>query len=117
MSIFAIRVRGRRAAPAAASVDPDQIRAGTTFARENGQNVVETARVLCIDAPDGGVPHVRYNCRLQRASTIFEDGPRTLALPVFLERYHIASAAPRAGGCPNAAAERPATWRSSARIR
>lgn len=88
MGIFTRRFLKRRLIPRAHMIDQRQIKAGATFARMNARQVVETARILSIETRDGGVPHVRYNCRLHRAgSTVFEDGPRTLALPTFLERF------------------------------
>ncbi|MFQ5774898.1 MAG: hypothetical protein ACE5GS_10295 [Kiloniellaceae bacterium] len=87
MGIFANRVRRWRAAREREQVDWNRLKAGATFARMSAQHVVETARILSIEDHESGIPHVRYNCRLHRASTIFDDGPRTLALPTFLERF------------------------------
>ncbi len=61
--------------------------AGATFARRGARQTVETARVLSISEHGTGVPHVHYNCRIERENRIFDDGPRTLALPTFLERF------------------------------
>lgn len=60
---------------------------GATFARINATQVVETACVLGVAQHGGGIPHVRYNCMLHCADRVFEDGPRTLALPAFLARF------------------------------
>ena len=56
--------------------------AGATFARRGARQTVETAQER-----GTGLPHVHYNCRIERENRIFDDGPRTLALPTFLERF------------------------------
>ncbi|MEE8559489.1 MAG: hypothetical protein V3S88_02120 [Alphaproteobacteria bacterium] len=65
--------------------------AGATFARTGARQIVETAQVLGISEHGTGVPHVHYNCRLECENRIFDDGPRTLALPTFLERFNQAA--------------------------
>jgi len=67
--------------------DRGEVQIGATFARLNATQVMETACVLGVAEHEGGIPHVRYNCTLHRADRIFEDGPRTLALPAFLARF------------------------------
>lgn len=67
------------------------VRAGAVYARFNAAHVVETALVLRVDRGGGSIPHVHYNCCLHRADRIFDDGPRTLALPTFLERFRAAA--------------------------
>jgi hypothetical protein len=100
MGFFASRLRGWRTALGKDRIDPSQIKAGATFARTGARDVMETARVISIEEHAGGVPHVRYACRLQHASTVLEDGPRTLALPAFIERFRAPSQTigPRAQG-------------------
>jgi len=68
-------------------VDLNAVPTGATFARINATQVVETACVLGVAQHGGGVPHVRYNCMLHCADRVFDDGPRTLALPAFLARF------------------------------
>lgn len=65
----------------------DQVKAGATFARTGARDVVETAQVISVQEHAGGVAHVHYACRLQHASTVLENGPRTLALETFVERF------------------------------
>jgi len=68
---------------------PLPLEIGMTLTRTLAYHVMETAHVLGIEEDvDSGVPHVRYLCRLQRAGTVFDAGPKTLALPAFLERFH-----------------------------
>ncbi len=67
--------------------DWSEVQVGARFARINAAQVMETACVLGIAEQQGGIPHVRYNCTLHRADRIFDDGPRTLALPAFLARF------------------------------
>ncbi|MFQ6018620.1 MAG: hypothetical protein ACE5KF_10535 [Kiloniellaceae bacterium] len=68
-----------------------EVRTGAVFARINETQVTETARVLSIEDHWTGIPHVRYLCRLHRSDRIFDDSPRTLALPSFLERFQRAA--------------------------
>lgn len=91
MSFFASTLRNWRSARAKGRVDQAALKAGATFARINSAQVVETAKILSVAKHASGIPHVRYNCRLHRANRVFEDGPRTLALPTFLERFESAA--------------------------
>ena len=67
--------------------DSNEVHVGATFARISATQVMETACVLGVAEHEGGIPHVRYNCTLHRADRVFDDGPRTLALPAFLARF------------------------------
>jgi hypothetical protein len=91
MSIFAGTLRSWRSARGKGRVDPAALKAGATYARINAAQVVETAKILSVAEHSSGIPHVRYNCCLHRANRVFEDGPRTLALPTFLERFQSAA--------------------------
>ena len=66
---------------------PNDIRAGTMFARMTETQVTETARVLGLTEDDVGIPHVRYASRLHRADRTLDQGQRTLALLSFLSRF------------------------------
>ena len=66
---------------------PNDIRAGTMFARMTKTQVTETARVLGLTEDDVGIPHVRYDSRLHRADRTLDQGQRTLALLSFLSRF------------------------------
>ncbi len=70
------------------SSDTDRIRIGAVFARINAAQVTETARVLRIEHNMTGIPHVRYDFTVHRADRVLECGPRILALPTFLKRFH-----------------------------
>ena len=87
MSLFAGRVSIGRPAFGKTRIDVKEIKAGATFARTGARDVVETARVISVQEHAGGVSHVHYDCRLQHASRVLEDGPRTLALQAFAERF------------------------------
>ena len=85
--------RGLRIAgfgPDTPPVDLSHLQAGATFARAGEKHVVETARILSIEDDDSGVPHVRYHCRLMHDNTVLDAGPKTLAVPTFLERFRTA---------------------------
>ena len=98
MSLFAGRDDFARRAFGRNRVDTNQIKAGATFARTGARDVVETARVISVQEHAGGVAHVHYACRLQHASTVLEDGPRTLALQAFAERFRTPLSRPQAPG-------------------
>jgi len=87
MSLFSAGARIGRPGFGRTRIDTDQIKAGATFARTGARDVVETARVISVQEHAGGVSHVHYACRLQHASTVLEDGPRTLAIQAFAERF------------------------------
>ena len=87
MSFLKHGFRGLRGNWSKPGIDAGQIKAGATFARTGAREVTETARVICVEQHAGGVAHVRYACRLQHASRVLEAGPRTLALPAFIERF------------------------------
>ena len=87
MSFFQTKRRQRRLTQALAWAERCSLSEGATFARTSARQVIETARVLAIAEDEGGIPHVRYNCRIHRANRVFDDGPRTLALPSFLEHF------------------------------
>ena len=95
MSFLRHGFRGLRGARGKDGFDAGQIKAGATFARAGAREVTETARVICVERHAGGVAHVRYACRLQHASTVLDDGPRTLALPTFIERFGESVTGPR----------------------
>ena len=96
MSLFARRAGTGRPAFGKTRIDVKEIRAGATFARTGARDVVETARVIRVQEHPGGVAHVHYDCRLQHASRVLEDGPRTLALQAFAERFDTALDRPAA---------------------
>ncbi len=77
----------RRGISETASV-ADRVRIGAVFARINAAQVTETARVLRIEHNMTGIPHVRYDFTVHRAGRVLECGPRILALPSFLKRFH-----------------------------
>ena len=87
MSLFAGRAGTGRPAFGRTRADVEEIKAGATFARTGARDVVETARVISVQEHAGGVSHVHYDCCLQHASRVLEDGPRTLALQAFAERF------------------------------
>ena len=87
MGYFGKKLRFTGASPGDERLDLSRLRTGATFARAGDQHVVETARILSVEDDTTGVPHVRYHCRLLRANRLFDDGPRTLAAPTFLERF------------------------------
>ncbi len=70
------------------SRDADRVRIGAVFARINAAQVTETTRVLRIEHNMTGIPHVRYDFTVHRADRVMECGPRILALPIFLKRFH-----------------------------
>ncbi len=68
--------------------DVDRVQIGALFARINATQVTETARILRIEHHRTGIPHVRYDFTVHRAGRTLECGPRILALPTFLKRFH-----------------------------
>lgn len=70
------------------SGDVDRVQVGAEFTRINAAQVTETARVLRIEHNMTGIPHVRYEFTVHRAGRVLECGPRILALPTFLNRFH-----------------------------
>ncbi len=66
---------------------PNDICAGTMFARITKTQITETARVLGLAEDDVGILHVRYASRLHRADRTLDQGQRTLALLSFLSRF------------------------------
>lgn len=98
MSLFVGRARTGRPAFGKTRIDINEIKAGATFARTGARDVVETARVISVQEHAGGVAHVHYACRLQHASTVLENGPRTLALHAFAERFETPLSRPEAPG-------------------
>ena len=91
MTFLSAALRKMRLTRARERPGKSPLSAGSTFARMGARQIVETARVLSIDDDNSGVPHVRYNCRIERENRVFDDGPRTLALPTFLERFNQAA--------------------------
>lgn len=87
MTLFPSRSGKSRFGALNRSEDRNEVQIGATFARTSATQVIETACILSVAKHEGGIPHVRYNCTLHRADRIFEDGPRTLALPAFLARF------------------------------
>lgn len=66
----------------------EYIKAGQRFRRRGAGHLVETARVLAICSDGAGIPHVRYQVRIERPQLRpVEDGPRILNLRSFIERY------------------------------
>jgi hypothetical protein len=90
MTFFQTARRKRLLTQALARAERCALGEGATFARTSARQIVETARVLAIADDEGGIPHVRYNCRIHRENRVFDDGPRTLALPSFLEHFETA---------------------------
>ena len=91
MTFLAAALRKMRLTRARERAGKSALSSGTTFARTGARQIVETAQMLSIHDDNSGVPHVRYNCRIERENRIFDDGPRTLALPTFLERFNQAA--------------------------
>ena len=89
MSLFSTRGRIGRSGFGKTRIDTTLIKVGATFARTGARDVVETAQVISVQEHAGGVSHVHYASKLQHASTVLEDGPRTLALQAFAERFHM----------------------------
>ncbi len=87
MTLFPTRSGKSRFGALRGNEDRSEVQVGATFARINATQVMETACVLGVARHEGGIPHVRYNCTLHRSDRIYEDGPRTLALPAFLARF------------------------------
>lgn len=87
MGIFTQGIRRWRTGPEQDGLDPARVEVGATFACTRSRHMVETARILSIEEDESGLPHVRYASRVQRASTVFDAGSRTLALATFLERF------------------------------
>ena len=91
MTFLSAALRKMRLTRARERPGTSPLSAGATFARRGARQIVETAQVLGISQDESGVPHVRYNCRLECENRIFDDWPRTLALPTFLERFNQAA--------------------------
>ena len=72
-------------------LEVSEVRAGAVFNRFNNARILETARVVSVEDFESGIPHVRYDCCLRREDRVFENGPRILALPIFLERFGTAA--------------------------
>lgn len=87
MTNFARGIRRLRAAFDSQPQRGPALASGAQFARQAAHEVIEIAHVISIDDHASGVPHVRYTSRWERASVVFDRGPRTLALPSFVERY------------------------------
>lgn len=88
MTNFAKGIRRLRAAfDHQQDAKPSALASGARFARQAAHEVVEIAHVISVDDHGSGVPHVRYTSRWERASVVFDHGPRTLALPSFVARY------------------------------
>lgn len=87
MTLFPSRSGKSRFGALRRGEDHSEVHVGATFARISATQVMETACVLGVAEHEGGIPHVRYNCTLHRADRIYDDGPRTLALPAFLARF------------------------------
>ncbi len=65
-----------------------EVAAGAVYRRVHPDNMVETAKVLSVGQDCFGIPHVRFNVSFGRTNrTLFEDGPRVLALASFTEHY------------------------------
>ena len=65
----------------------EYIRPGSVFRRTQTENVVETATVRSVGCDAAGIPHVSYDVSIQRSHISFQDGPRSLALKSFTDRY------------------------------
>lgn len=87
MGNFASGIRRLRAAFDSQQDRAPALASGARFARQAAHEVIEIAHVISIDEHASGVPHVRFTSRWERASVVFDHGPRTLALPSFVERY------------------------------
>ena len=68
-------------------MERDDICQGAIFARINKERVLETAHIVDVVRNTSGIPHIRYTVSLGHPTPVFEDGPRTLALSSFLERF------------------------------
>ncbi len=87
MTTLASKLSGWHVPTGARPIDPGELHAGATFARLTKTQITETARVLGVVEDEGGIPHVRYDSRLHRADRTLDQGPRTLALLSFLNRF------------------------------
>ena len=67
----------------------DAIQAGSTYRRYLADSTVETAEVLTIKDDPFGIPHVRYDVMIGRASDsrLAHDGTRILSLETFAEQF------------------------------
>jgi hypothetical protein len=65
------------------------IKKGDMFVKTHADDSVEIARVLAVATDSFGIPHVRYEVKLQRHQRpdAYFDGPRVLALGTFTETY------------------------------
>ncbi|MEJ1993983.1 MAG: hypothetical protein P8X75_02065 [Limibacillus sp.] len=65
----------------------DGVQPGSRF-RFCGQKITETAEVIALIKDEMGIPHVRFRVTIQAPyQRPFVDGPRTLNLKSFRERY------------------------------
>jgi hypothetical protein len=67
----------------------EEIQAGSTYRRYLADRTVETAEVLTIKDDAFGIPHVRFDVKIGRASDncLAHDGTRILSLETFAEQF------------------------------
>lgn len=67
----------------------EYVKAGAMFRRERKDHMIETARVLSVATDTFGIPHVRYELKMEKAAMAYSEihGPRVLALNTFTEMY------------------------------
>lgn len=82
------------------------IQAGSIYRRYLADNTVETAEVLTIKDDPFGIPHVRYDVMIGRASDahLAHDGTRILSLESFAEQF-VEKIAPHVVAAAEVAAE------------
>ncbi|MDX1736943.1 MAG: hypothetical protein R3261_01820 [Alphaproteobacteria bacterium] len=67
----------------------EYVKAGALFRRERQDHMIETAKVLAVSADCFGIPHVRYELKMEKPTMAYSEvhGPRVLALNAFADIY------------------------------
>ena len=65
------------------------VKSGSLFHRTKADNSIETARVIAMRTDAFGIAHVRYEVSIARQHVVasYFEGPRTLALNAFVDKY------------------------------
>lgn len=68
----------------------EYVKAGALFRRERTDHMIETAKVLSVSADTFGIPHVRYEVKMEKKCMAYSEthGPRVLALASFTDMYN-----------------------------
>ncbi len=68
----------------------EYVRAGALFRRERDDRMIETARVISVSTDTFGIPHVRYELKMEKRCMAYSEvhGPRVLALNTFTDMYN-----------------------------